>query len=728
MPRPLIRNAAASSRSYSLADGGGPPPIGRGAAKDLIPAAVLLLWTALAAAPALAAIVGTPHDMTAVTGDLFAGPCVYCHIPHQAQGERLWTSTPYGPSTGWGSRNIAQLCYTCHDSTGGGFNARNATITAYNELSHGYEVANLPLHPDGLTVSTPYLPYYESGLMDCTTCHDPHTRNVPFLRGTGGIDALCRYCHARDNPGLVAAGNVYGTETSKSSYHPTDIEYADIPANGPTGLEPLPDLFQVATASGNWLLGGHLVGWEAGKGAMSCQTCHPVHGGHDYLMGIMPGPPASSLTPIENTGGSYSALCQSCHKGGEEGETVGEGTDHPINTNDGDPVTVFPQGWPSGVASEVTCSSCHDVHGGEPATSLLRKGGDTVNGWCFSCHSVENLTPPYHHSCRENDDPAVFTSVITCGDCHGQGAGWKAHNGFGGFKVAVGPTGSDLCAICHDPADPPFLDEGAYYRATSLSIDFSSAAQPALHGRASGKESHVINHADDDSIFNCQTKTTVWDRTGGASKYGPGNEIICESCHNLLTNAGVVLGSGPEELMTGGWKTNLLLEPYEDNSPGTGVESPDWIPGPTLSDLCRGCHYSDRPGTPTGFVHNPMPHTQFDYVYTPDSVPYGRTTLNIMTTPIDSRGPSCPEVSSADQMSPPSGLGPGAPGAFSYPAPNTIDCDSCHRPHGADNDSADDGKHRILEYDAPASHGTTPCLECHNPDSQCGFGSPSPTP
>ena len=60
---------------------------------------------------------------------------------------------------------------------------------------------------------------------------------------------------------------------------------------------------------------------------------------------------------------------------------------------------VYPAGWPSGAAAEVTCSSCHDVHGGVAGTSLLRQGGNTADGWCFSCHDASlALIPAYHHS------------------------------------------------------------------------------------------------------------------------------------------------------------------------------------------------------------------------------------------------------------------------------------------------------------------------------------------
>lgn len=668
----------------------------------------------------MAAVEGSPHDMTSVTADM-GGACEYCHVPHGAKGERLWGVSPSGPETGWGSRPIAQLCYTCHNSGGGGYNASNVTPTAYSDLAHGYRVSDMPLQADGSQAVLPELPYAASGLLDCTTCHDPHSSRPPFLQ-TEDIEELCRKCHGRENAGLVGEENRHGAEEVFYSLHPTDIDYLDLPGNGLSRLHPFPDILQQETQSGAWRLGAHRIGWQAGSGPIGCQTCHPVHGGENYDLEVLPGPPAPNLLAIDNEGGDASLLCQACHQGGDPDETVGEGTDHPINSNDGDPATVFPEGWPSGTGGEVTCSSCHDAHGGMAGTSLMRQGGNTVEGWCFSCHGLMALLPPYHHSCVENTASFEFVSVITCGDCHGQGAGWTAHNGFEGFKVEVLPDSSSLCEICHKPEDPLFLTEEEYLAQTELPISFAEAAFPASHGRISGTDSHLINEFDDDSIENCQIKTTPWETSGGLSKYGPEGEILCESCHSVLANVGLLLGEGNEELLSGGWKTNLLLELYEDNSPGLGVEDPNVDGVPTLSSLCRGCHYSVQENVDQSFVHNPEAHTVIDYLYPEDLTPYGRESVTILTRPLDSQSGFCPEVSTADQMAPPSGLGvPLAPGAFSYPVEHVLDCDSCHRPHGADTDSSDDGTHRILDYTEIGQHGTAPCLECHDVNTQCGF-------
>ena len=61
------------------------------------------------------------------------------------------------------------------------------------------------------------------------------------------------------------------------------------------------------------------------------------------------------------------------------------------------------------------CTSCHDLHGGLPMTSLLygpRTAGDSGE-WCFSCHAAAALLPADHEA------RAPGAAGRECVDCHG---------------------------------------------------------------------------------------------------------------------------------------------------------------------------------------------------------------------------------------------------------------------------------------------------------------------
>jgi predicted CXXCH cytochrome family protein len=669
--------------------------------------------------PTLGGIAGSLHDLSMITADEETDLCAHCHVPHGAQGERLWKQAPSGPKTGWGSRTVAQLCYMCHNATGGGCGGHDVTQTAYDDLSHGFLIAGYPAAPDGspeVMETGIFLPYVTT-LMDCTTCHDPHDNTYPPFLREASIDRLCQVCHHRVWPGAVGTGNL---APDGRSYHPVGIGYQDLDGNLETRLEPFPDPLQVVTASGAWVLGPHRQGWQRGDGGIGCQTCHPIHGRDDPETGLGV-PPLPGLLRFPAAGASSSPLCQACHQGGEAPETVGDGTDHPINvhTPSTDPlfasgVMGYPEGWPSGTAKEPICASCHDVHGGLGGTSLLRTGGNAA-WWCLSCHQATAIVPPWHHSSIYNDDDGVtLASVLSCEDCHGLSGTWRAHNGFTAFAVTVSNTDSALCELCHLPANPLEFTPEAHRGATGRSVDFASATFPALHGRVGGTDSHLVDAIDDDSTFNTRIFTGVWTRSGGVSEYGSSGEMLCESCHGILVNSGPLTAEANP--LRGGWQANLLLEPYEDNDPGTGKESPDHFPGRTGDALCRACHTDDK----VGYVHYPGAHTIPGFTYLPTAAPQGRMTQTLITFPNDPLAEEgCPEISSADRTGATLAGFIGAPGAFSYPALNELDCDSCHRPHGADHRAMLAGYgHVIVEFSEGQPKSDT-CQECHDTQKGC---------
>jgi len=722
-----------------------------------------LLASVLAAGTAFGATLGLHAYPVSSTN-----PCRYCH--DTASGTpalRGWNGTPPAGVGTWGAKPLSNLCYQCH-TTGHASSAHGMAANAYANSSHGCVATKLPREPDGSPQGTQFaspgasgLPYTGAGLpqIECSTCHNVHNAsNRPFNQQTS-LQLLCLQCHAgHDNNSAIRS--IAGSARFFST-HPTRRSLGDTArANIKTEAEIDPNLRVGMPAAPNYALGGHLS--SGATGVLDCQTCHAIHGPTQGAAGL------TSLLAIDNvtTAGTAdpSLLCEGCHYGGAAGEQVGtivpqsglpagQWSDHPIDGNSNR--SFYPTGaalptlWTaastpnfdlgaqpfSGTTTNTVpvCSSCHDTHGGMAGTALLRGpqptgvwGAFSYNDWCFACHTLTQVIPPAHHSVAGNLGTALgdaIDSQLTCGDCHGPvgTTSWTAHNGFWAWPAgaAVSPTDSVFCEKCHARLDPADLVAPALKGQTFI----EPAAFPATHGTVRGTASHYLG-PDSGEFPGVAPKLTAWasgyfssygsPNTGGGGQVAPGTgEIICTSCHNMLFNDGranptnYVPVSTPPTLKAG-WRSNLLLERYEDDPPGNAKGAGAGAVG---SALCTGCH------DPSVGNHHPI--TSYPpLVGYPPLVPL--TGLALRTG----------GLTLADQTTAPIGGG-AAPGTLSYPNDNQMDCDSCHRPHRADSDSdVAPGAHgsgnstpfdntrptrHILEVDGP-SHRYSPdlCAECHN--------------
>jgi len=302
--------------------------------------------------------------------------------------------------------------------------------------------------------------------------------------------------------------------------------------------------------------------------------------------------------------------------------------------------------------------------------------------------------------------------------CHLKGQG--AHNGFfdsfidnvanfstpRGKSVATADVrdnkDSGLCLYCHRDDDP--LAWRPVYGHTDNS---AMNPMPAVNGTKRGSGSHYLgpitvpawsvvlkgdSWAADNSVYSKYGMVSG----GGATppdNNAAGAEIICESCHNILHNDGAIHPSSYPDRLTAGWRANLLLKPYVDDSSGTGAAG-----GTVGSELCTGCHRK------VGFYH-PL---------TGEIVGLTGAVLKTGTGSL------------ANQTNAPIGGG-AAPGTLSYPNANQVDCDSCHRPHSADTDSSVPtgtilsdrtslGRNGflILEVDGASNDWSSLCRECHS--------------
>jgi len=206
-------------------------------------------------------IAATKHNLSVTAGrDTITGAttltgltdygeiCVYCHTPHGGSTDGpLWnrsgvtgadfTGNMYSDNPGKSDLNmvyaatpnpVSIACLTCHEGTVGIdviSNKPNPTNTlnpgintslgdyfttgqaAYKVLGsdlrndHPISMVYSPTQDDQFNTDIGILKLFgggvEVGTVECATCHNPHTKNVTFLRIQNEKSALCLTCHIK---------------------------------------------------------------------------------------------------------------------------------------------------------------------------------------------------------------------------------------------------------------------------------------------------------------------------------------------------------------------------------------------------------------------------------------------------------------------------------------------------------------------------------------------------
>ncbi len=381
---------------------------------------LMVLMSGLAYMPgaARAGIEGTAHDpaVAGFTSIAKTGKCGACHIPHGAQGKRLWPVTVTSQSMFTGE--VAVLCAYCHDSAGGaGLSAAYSDSFVFGLNSHGVMMSTSTAPYGQVANSFPYAGSLNDGHIECTSCHNVHDdTNRPFLRSD--IDTLCSVCHgdrmwaagiAKEGSAIIGSSvfawgaSVTYMGANNNGSHPvgsdvTTDQGVDSPISIPNWFkEPKNAIAQ------QWSLGGHL----SGTGVV-CVTCHDVHGLQEDSQDLTPfglaavTPNTNMLTVSQTsvligrdvangTGDPRNYLCEACHDGHEPGTsyaspnvvwndldstavkysnpgatTFGHPVDSMASISGTSWVTAFPVSWPSGNNTQTDpnpiCESCHAPH------------------------------------------------------------------------------------------------------------------------------------------------------------------------------------------------------------------------------------------------------------------------------------------------------------------------------------------------------------------------------
>ena len=534
--------------------------------KRLVAAGLVALTApALAAAPAPAAggVTGSKHDFTRGTsasavGGVAEGPgarCFFCHASHGASGAAAKLSNrPDTPSRAQGYRSntmaaraeafsgATKACLSCHDGTVAPGRTRAGTASAAatplaagspsnlgTDLRGSHPVSIRPPSSGRLQAPPPgdRVKLDQAGLVQCTSCHDPHAEYGDpavgkFLVKPSGRSALCVSCHALGGLGSHA-----------TSTQPL----RDAPAGKPTTLA------------------------EAG-----CGACHVSHG-------------ADPRTRLLRAAATDDAPCLACHATATArplGPDLAKPWAHPssprgLHDAGEGPFNVGAPRLPElspGTARHATCVDCHDPHLANPAPAMAPFASGVLAGaWgigldrqrvaparyeyeiCLKCHGDSANKPqaapgavlsvrrerldlnlrlvfspaaasfhPVAAPSRNGQAPglkAPYTggSQIYCSDCHasdtGRGAGGSGPRGPHGSvypsmlerryltadRTPEGPESYALCYKCHD-RDVLLSDRSGFPSHRRHVVDQASPCSAChdAHG-ISAEAGNVINNA-----------------------------------------------------------------------------------------------------------------------------------------------------------------------------------------------------------------------------------------
>ncbi|GAB4141825.1 MAG: cytochrome c3 family protein [Planctomycetota bacterium] len=426
--------------------------------RSTVAIAAIALFAALAPAQQGALIAETKHNLSVTGTGQFraqsaAETCVFCHAPHKARTQvPLWnrddstaTYLTYQSSTFQGTvaqpNGTTKLCLSCHDGTIAlgrvvSLSTEITMLPGRQYLSSGSAFLDTNLRDDHpVTFSyaasrggsgigflpaasiTPPVHLDENGLVQCTSCHDPHNNTHGyFLHATDQQSAICLSCH---NPvGWSAGSHANSTSTWNAS-----------------GLDPWP--------------------WARYSNVRDngCANCHRQHGaGHPERL--------LNFAAEEDN-------CLRCHNGNVASKNILQDLSKPYahapaaTTGVHDPVEN-----PLTMARHAECQDCHDPHRAVAGTasppgvpgpltgvSGIDGAGNVVspinNGYelCYKCHAdnhgatvyvprqhaqanvrleFDPNNPSFHpiESVGRNPDvpslisPWTTSSRMTCTDCH----------------------------------------------------------------------------------------------------------------------------------------------------------------------------------------------------------------------------------------------------------------------------------------------------------------------
>jgi len=583
--------------------------------------------------PAKTSVVDTKHNLSssgpgqikALTEDRI---CVFCHAPHNAypltplwnrkiEGVNYSLYTPYtsstmlSPPSPVGPTGATRLCLSCHDGTialgevlqpsaripmtvSSGMPATSTSyfgtsLERHHPVSFSYyralpnaELAPAP--PAGLL-------FYGNGIMECTTCHDPHDNsNRKFLRVNALRSGLCTQCHT-----------MTGWDATPHNTSPLTWNLAPPnpwPRTGP----------------------GTEFGWETVQ-QNGCENCHAPHsaGGPKRLM--------NDLEEEQN--------CYPCHNGNVSAKNV-QAQFQKTSTHRVAVTTIGVTAnhheaneSPLKVMNHVECVDCHNPHAtngqavaSPPAVpgSLQAVSGVDINGTpiippsfaaneyeiCFKCHansSAQTIVQPIPRPAKDVNTRLAFqTANPSFHPVAGIGKNTDVPSIPSSYAPTLSTTSMIYCTDCHDS------DESRSIGGTGPRGPHGSQYAPLLRERYETVDNTLESPAAYALCYRCHNRTSILsdesfrkDLAGRGGHSGhitqnPGGAAVnapCSVCHDPhgVRDDGLVSGSHTHLI-------NFDLR-YVSALPGSGYSFPIFTDNGSRAGNCTlVCHgVEHRPAT-----------------------------------------------------------------------------------------------------------------------------------
>ncbi|HEX9242315.1 MAG TPA: cytochrome c3 family protein [Anaeromyxobacter sp.] len=479
----------------------------------------VLLATRAAAAPGHS-VVGSKHDLSVsgpgpIKATKEANPCLFCHTLHG--GGEKGSSRPrssakyqaYESSTFRGRvgapTGASRVCLSCHDGTiaVGQTSARTIAMggtpdgrippTRRSNLGTDLRQSH-PISTEAKASPRTRAPAHAGvrldpqGLVQCTSCHDPHAEYAgspegKFLTAPTKRAELCVSCH----PAVLASSHLTSTRTYAAA-EPGDPAYASVSEAGcmgchrPHGATPNGRLLRAAATDLDEVvcLRCHDSGKPYGLGMdvrrqLQKPSSHEVPSGgrHDAAEG--PGNARHPL-PEKQVGSSRHATCADCHNPHEAthrptaGRRISGALDGVWGIDErGNRVEVAEFEWQ-------ICLKCHGDSANQPTgnrtgPTAVRRGLEVNLRRVFAATAASShpvLGPGRNPFVPSLKPPLTTASQILCSDCHssddGPATGGQAAGGPHGsiyrpllernYAIAdftpESPTAYALCYKCHD--------------------------------------------------------------------------------------------------------------------------------------------------------------------------------------------------------------------------------------------------------------------------------------